>query len=312
MDCYALCDRFSTIELSNTKEPQVKNQFKIFIAIIFLSTHSFAQNASEETKMESSTVASSKKTTKKPEQKNFDAKEQINEVPGVAKEKDSDTVKFLENLDYPELQVVPRATARLQNEAAYESERSHSLQWTFYTSGLATLYMGYKHNGNYKQENPTDEQKASNASNALMAEAIGLGTLGVAAFMAISKPYTKANDDVKRVKGNDRKSELYRERIAEEGLEKPALLMDKLTTIAIGANLLAFALVVSEATDETKNTAYIAGVASMLPYLFESPYITNYQKQLEYKRKIYVPLSSFQFFPNGNKLIPGVALNWNF
>lgn len=291
----------------------MKNQLRVLIVIIFISTQAFAQNTiSEDTKLETSTVVTNKKTTKKPDQKNFDTKEQLNEVPGIAKEKESDSVKFLENLDYPELQVVPRATARLQNEANYENEKSHALQWTFYTSGLATLYMGYKHNGNSKYETPTDEQKASNASNALMAEAIGLGTLGVAAFMAISKPYTKSYEDVKRVKGSDRKSELYRERIAEEGLERPALLIDKLTTIAIAANLFATAMVLSDAADDTKNVTYIAGIASFLPYIFESPYITNYQKQLEYKRKIYVPLSSFQLFPNGNKVVPGVAFNWKF
>lgn len=291
----------------------MKNQSRVLIALIFLSTQTYAQNTvSEEAKLEQTSVVASKKTTKKPEQKNFDAKEHINEVPGSNKEKDSDSVKFLENLDYPELQVVPRASARLQNEANYENEKSHALQWTFYTSGLATLYMGYKHNGNYSVESPTDKQKSDNANNAMIAQAVGLGTLGVAAFLGFGKPYSKSYEEMKRVKGTDRKAELYRERIAEEGLEKPALLIDKLTTIAIAANVFAFLNVIPESANETKTAAYIAGVAAALPYVFESPYVTNYQKQLEYKRKIYVPLSSFQFFPNGNKIVPGVALNWIF
>ena len=295
------------------KEQIVKEQLRLVIAVIFLTTSSFAQNANtEDIKQETPAVVVNKKTSKKPEQKSYDAKEQLSEVPGVSKEKDSDSVKFLENLDYPELQVVPRATARLQSEAAYEAERSHSLQWTFYTSGLATMYMGYKHNGNYTVENPTEKQESDNANNAMIAQAIGLGTLGVAAFLGFGKPYSKSYEEVKKVKGSDRKAELYRERIAEEGLEKPALLIDKLTTIAIAANVFAFINVIPEAASETKTVAYIAGVAAALPYVFESSYITNYHKQLEYKRKIYVPLSSFQFYPNGNKIVPGVALNWIF
>ena len=57
----------------------------------------------------------------------------LSQICAATEEKpEKDNLDFLDNIDYPELQVVPRASERLESEAQYEHDGGAWInQWTF-------------------------------------------------------------------------------------------------------------------------------------------------------------------------------------
>jgi hypothetical protein len=227
------------------------------------------------------------------------------------KESDDDILK---SLDYPELQVVPRATDRLAMETQNEREYGWLAFWPYQVSSLATLAAGNRLRGNYTSWNDTEqEQKDSdNVANATMA--LGIGGLGLSIFLIKLDLYGDAYRRVKTVKGNDRRSELMRERLAEEALEKPSQLINMLTTVSVVSNLLANTAVLTQANGDVRAYAAVGILASFLPWMFKNRYVDNWDKQQEYKRKIYTPLIgwNYEYRPETKQLQPQLTMNWLF
>ncbi len=61
---------------------------------------------------------------------------------------------FLNSLDYPELQVVPRASERLQMDVAKEQEKGWYLFWPFHVASGTTLLAALMHKNRF---NPLSE-----------------------------------------------------------------------------------------------------------------------------------------------------------
>ncbi|MGZ3773998.1 MAG: hypothetical protein ACXVCY_05015 [Pseudobdellovibrionaceae bacterium] len=213
------------------------------------------------------------------------------------------------NLDYPELQVAPRATERLNQMAQIEDTYGPLNQWTILSSGLLTALAGFRNKGNYKSINPSDSEvkESDMASNTAMS--VGVAWVAVGGYLSFRKPISSNLADVKKVTAKDRRGELTRERIAEEVMEHASKTQATLNNIAVFSNLGASLYMTSTADSNNRVFGLIAATASVLPWVFPNMYELNYNKHIEYKRKIYAPLVWLDVKPGKSSQ---VNLNWSF
>lgn len=200
---------------------------------------------------------------------------------------------LLKQLDYPELQVVPRATERLSMEVQGENSMSAFTLWPYQVSALATLSVGISHRGRYQQENPTEQQKKDSDDAAMAAMGIGGAWLGLSLFYSLRKPYSSSLTTIRAIKGTDKKSELMRERLAEEALEQPAHIVDSLTYLSVGSNFAASLYVLSFSRRDQRYLPAISALLAFTPLVFKSRYTESYRKHQEYKKKIYAPIFGY-------------------
>lgn len=217
------------------------------------------------------------------------------------------------SLDYPELQVVPRATERLQMESQIESDRGWMAFWPFTLSAAVTFYSGYKLNGAYSVGDSADQKKQLDYFSQA-AEMVGIAWIGLTTYYSFTKPYASENKKIRGLGGRDRRGELLRERLAEEALERPARMVQIFTWASVVTNFFGNAILFGQSTP-ANNIYPIAGmIASTLPWIFNNRYIENYEKHLEYKRKIYAPIAYVDFYRSSltARLEPKMVLQWNF
>lgn len=267
------------------------------LSLVLSTTTSFAQEAKE---------------TGPKEAKEIGLKEPKKESVQIPR-KDSDE-DILKNLDYPELQVVPRASDRLAMETQNERQYGWLAFWPYQVSSIATLAAGNALKGNYTSWNDTDQEHKDSDNVAMAAMALGVGGLGLSIFLIKMDLYGDAYRRVKTVKGSDRRSELMRERLAEEALEKPSQLINMLTTVSVTSNLLANTAVLTQANGDVRAYAAVGMLAAFLPWMFKNRYVDNWDKQLEYKRKIYTPMIgwNYEYRPETKQLQPQLTMNWQF
>lgn len=235
-------------------------------------------------------------------------KEMTNKSPAQPTETEVDKESALDALDYPELQVVPRASERLLDEAKYERDYGIFTHWTYWTSGALTFYAGSVLGGNHRDPNASAAEKEGAANATKFSQFVGGGSLLLAAYMSYSKPYISQLEKVQKIKGGGKRGELHKERMAEEGLEGPAKLISTLNWVIFVSNFLASGAISSYGGQNVNAYALPALLASTLPFLFKHSYITVYEKHLEYKRKIYAPL----VYLDQKTLQPMVGYNFFF
>lgn len=213
------------------------------------------------------------------------------------------------NLDYPELQVAPRATERLAQLAEMEDRGGPLLEWTMITSGLATLGAGLKHRGAYKELNPTDIEKRDSDYASTAGVLIGASWITLGTYMGFNRWSSARLTEVRKISAKDKRGELARERMAEEALEFASETTSTLEDISVWTNLAANLYITSYASEENRVYSLIAATTSFLPWLFPNPYVLGYKKHREYKKKIYAPLVGVSFT---NQLEPVMNWTWNF
>jgi hypothetical protein len=105
-----------------------------------------------------------------------------------------------------------------------------------------------------------------------------------------------------------------RERLAEESLERPATIMRPLTVAAVLSNITLSIACGAYMNDQGKLMAGGSAILGLLPVLFEDPTIMIYDKHLEYKKKIYGPLTStgLGFDKNSKTFYPTANFAWTF
>lgn len=216
---------------------------------------------------------------------------------------------LLKQLDYPELMVVPRATDRLNMEVQNENNMSVFTLWPYQISALATLSSGLLQKGKYKQETPTEQQKKDSDDASLAAIGIGGGWIGLSLFYTLRRPYASSLPQIRAIKGSDKKSELMRERLAEEALENPAHVVNSLTYLSVGSNLMASIYVLSFSRQDQRVLPALSALLSFTPLIFQSRYSASYNKHLEYKKKIYAPIFGYGV---DHKLRPQFQVSLNF
>lgn len=212
-------------------------------------------------------------------------------LPPEEKEMGSSLQDLFKSLDYPELQVVPRASQRLKLESGEEGKNWWYIHWPFYLSALTTMAVGTTAEQSFRSD-LTDIEKEDARSGALVARTIGAAWLFGTMLLASRKPYQQAWKKVRGFSGGGKSNELLRERLAEEALEKPAHTMKVLSYVSTFTNLAAAGYVGSFLDDQGKVFAAVAGAMSFLPMIFDDWYVYNFNKHLEYKRNIFSPVVS--------------------
>ena len=110
----------------------------------------------------------------------------------------ADEKGFLAGLDYPELQVVPRASERLQMEAQDEKASFMSNYWPVQLSSLGLVLAGFMSSGKYLEESPTLNQKQENQIATQMGILIGGVWVGTTYYLDHSLSYSKAMPEIKK------------------------------------------------------------------------------------------------------------------
>ena len=222
-----------------------------------------------------------------------------------------DIADIINNLEYPELMVVPRASERLRIEAKDEDDSWYYTHWTIEFSGLATLALGTVASSYYR-ESLSATEKADAKTVTTVTQAVGLGWITAGFLIGMQKPYRSALNVINKYPGKDERSTLARERLAEENLESPARLMRVMKWASVLTNFGACALTATYLSDQGRLGAGVAAALSFLPLIFEDHAIVVFEKHLEYKKKIYGPVSSVGLMSDGNHLVPSTVLTWNF
>lgn len=222
--------------------------------------------------------------------------------------------KLVDQLDYPELQVVPRASQRLRMEAASEEFNWYYIHWTTEIAGLATLYQGMTGPSSLRSD-LSDSQKNDAKLVGTMTQMVGLGWIAAGVIVGSSRPYRTGMQNISKY--NNEKGEraaLLRERLAEEALERPAQIMRPLTLTAALSCFAMNAATFNYVNDQARISVAVSALISFLPVMFSDYSVNVYDKHLEYKKKIYGPLTSsgFGIDPKTQALYPTATLTWNF
>jgi hypothetical protein len=225
----------------------------------------------------------------------------------------SEVSDIIDKLDYPELMVVPRASERLRMEAREESSNWFYSHWQLELAGAATLYTALTAEAKLR-ENLSPADKNSSDSALLIGKAVGAGWIAAGVLIGLQYPYRSGLSQISRYDGKDPRSQVMRERLAEESLEAPARLMRPLEWIAMLTNFGANATMGVYMTDEGRLTAGVAALLSLMPLLYEDHAVRIWEKHLEYKSKIYGPLTSVapMYDRQSQKLVPAMSLTWAF
>lgn len=224
---------------------------------------------------------------------------------------------ILKTIDYPELQVVPRATERLHLEAQEERDNMISPYWAIQLGAIANIVSGMNSAGKYLEDKDgivTQKAKEDNTIASQTSIAVGTIWLGVTWYANNRLGYLGAQSTIRRVSGKDKKSEIFRERLAEEAFERPAKLAHFLKYAAVATNFVAAVYMDSSSGQDNPNYAAIAAITSLLPLFVDNRLEVNWEKHQEYKRKIYTPVMNwdFKYDQYARNIEPQLTLNWSF
>ncbi len=235
--------------------------------------------------------------------------------PEIKTEKNSreEITDIMNNLSYPELQVVPRASERLKIEAKDEDDWWYAQHWQMEVSGIATFAVGMQAKSNARTS-LSDSQKSDEQNVANISQAVGIGWLGAGIALGALRPYRAGVTIISKYTGKDERSTLLRERLAEEALERPARIFTVLKYFSVITNVSLCVLSGTYMDNNGAVTAALGAALGFLPVLFEDRTVEIYEKHIEYKKKIYTPISTggLIYSPQEKKLIPGAQLAWTF
>lgn len=219
----------------------------------------------------------------------------------------------LKALDYPELQVVPRASERLALEAGAVRDKGVMLLFPYMASSVMTLSSGVIVGSSLKPDLDPEERSRA-VTNSKLAVGVGAIGLGMIYWYTYADHYGTALTQIRNFKNRDRRTELLKERLAEEAFEKSANQITQWKWIFALTNLAVSAQLTGRTTGDTNVIPSLSVAAAFLPLVITTGYETNYNKQLEYKRKIYVPLTWFDYGynPAVAGLQPQLNAVWTF
>lgn len=215
---------------------------------------------------------------------------------------------------YPELEVVPRASQRVQDEAKHEARATWAEQLPIAMPALANVIAGVSALGEKADEPNEDVSQAKDAG--AVALSIGAAWLGASAYLAVAhKPYAESALELKKLpSAKGQREELTRERLAEEKIVTAARLGRWVKYMSFLSNLAAGALVAGASdTKGAKIAGSIAAVSATLPLFFPTRWELVEDWHQDYKKKIYAPVTGvdLQRLPSG-KWGPQWSVAWYF
>lgn len=223
------------------------------------------------------------------------------------------TLALSDELVYPELQVSPKATERLQMELRKESSNKYLTHLPIQLSSLMTLTSGLYSQNTKLENSESSSKKDENTKSQRIATSVGgawlIGTFLLGEFY---KPYQNAAIEIKSLPNQSMQDQLVRERIVEENFARAAALAQKLTWFSVATNMAASTYVASNTTGDARTFAGISALTALAPLLFRYSWIEVNNYHQDYKKKIYAPVVSSYLFQNNEKLSPGILMSWNF
>jgi hypothetical protein len=232
----------------------------------------------------------------------------------------------VEDMNYPELMVTPRATKRLQIERKRESKMSgywYKQHAPLQISALFTLLSSMKLSSDKpfyvattaSDVNAVTENNSKTDDAIKLGQIVGAGWLALTTYMAFNyKPYTTAYNDIRKLPKKTKKQNLTRERIAEEHINKSATIGKRLAWSSFATNLIASAYMASNAKEDATIIAGLSVLASAAPLFISYNWIEVSNAHKEYKKKIYGPIAQAGFViePSTKKPIMGLMVNYSF
>jgi hypothetical protein len=228
----------------------------------------------------------------------------------------STTAASAAEFEYPELAVAPRASERVESEAAHEND-DRWVHASLEAPAVMTILSGFM-----VARSGTNTGSASNPRDwAQYAPATGVG-LGVAwlglteFFLKRNPPYGAAAKDLAAMPKKTTREQLVRERRAEEALENSASIARKLKYFSFLTNAGVGVFMASAARDGSFGKTFaIASVATALtPLLFSHPWEKTADAQRDYKKRIYGPVATATLLQRNARgdVAPGVvvAFHW--
>ena len=215
-------------------------------------------------------------------------------------------------LEYPELMVTPKASERLQLESMHESKNSWLTHWPLQTSAAMTLLAGLMVSRSDVPETRIERRDEAALGGMVVG---GSWLVATALLSALYNPYQESYALVSRVNSKTREQQLIKERMAEEGLEAPARLGKRLMYLSVISNAAVSASMLGVGGREATLVSGLAVLAAFAPMFFEYRWNDVYDKHIDYKKRIYGPLTSsgtILFDKSEQKWVPGISLAFYF
>lgn len=221
--------------------------------------------------------------------------------------------ELFESLDYPELQVVPLASQRLEMEARDEKVNWWYVHWSLQASALATFTLSLMA-GSYERDDLSENDRDDFSTAKTGGMLLGLGWLTATVLVGVKKPYGAAYAELRKTESKTKRGQLLRERLAEETFERQAELMRKLRIASVVSNVLMSAYLGSFVEGDGSILTAASVLLGFLPLWVKDRHIYTYEKHIEYKRNIYAPVASLRFRPQVHegemKVYPSLNFAW--
>lgn len=227
-----------------------------------------------------------------------------------------------EDFQYPELNMVPRNSDRIETEAKREAGRNWGVVLPMLAGSVTTFTAG-------ALSNPGGLAPSVGPFWA----GIGVGGVGILASTIIgltASPYRNAAEDLSHYKGGSLRERLTRERVAEEHISAASRMGWRLavfsTLLNSGTSVYLFVSATNLPTSDaaqnsSRGVAIVASVVSsavgLLPLLFRPYWIEVANEQDSYRKRVFAPVAQPTFFPviDGRgvaSVAPGMQLAWRF
>lgn len=217
------------------------------------------------------------------------------------------------SLDYPELQVVPRASERLVLESQKNKDKGIFLLAPYVFPSLFTLGSGAMASGSLKDSlTVEDRETAQTAGNVSIG--IGLFSIATAYWYVQADHYGETAGQLRGLKSKDRRTELMKERISEEAFERSYQQFSKAKWIFAMTHFFANASLAGKLQGDNNIIPVLGMIMAWAPLLMLPDYETNYQRQLDYKKRIYVPLTfmDMKYNTQTQAWVPQTSFVWQF
>lgn len=217
----------------------------------------------------------------------------------------------LSQLSYPELEVTPLASERLEIEAKRERRMRWSEHWPIQVSSIALLATA----GSASASEGASQVRKDRIDDAVSQGQVigGAWLVSTMVLSAAYMPYRRGYFETAKLPEKTTREKLTRERLAEEALYAPGKLGRKLEWFSLATQLYASIPFISEGDDETKTMGVISALAAFLPVVFEYRWSAIADQHREYKKKIYGPVGGPVLIPEQNgRLAMGYGLSFRF
>jgi len=227
------------------------------------------------------------------------------------------------DFDYPELSMTPRASERIDTEAAKENGRRWTTHLPLQVSASMTFIAGLSHlmspnnTGINAAGNPDDRYRRDKTAQAWIA-GVGVGGawLALTTYLSLQyQPYQSVAKELSSMPKKTVREQLTRERYADEEIQYHGSLAKKLRFISFLSNVGTSAYLTAVAAPESSTQLLSAAaiLASFAPWVFPSHWQDVADDQTDYKKRIYAPVASMTLLPDSEgRAVPGFQLAWGF